>query len=260
MTRLCRTWALKGAMAGIFLLSGCATVITGTRQDIEVESQPAGAVCTFTRAGETLGSVTTPGSLRVKRDAAPMTVVCTRADYEEARAVMHARTETAAMVASGIIGGSIATHIDRGSGAANRYETALRVELTPLSAADRAAVAAARTAAAAPASAAAPAAPAPPPVLRGRWRARTVLIADRSVTTCSSGGVDYALDVSGDVLTVENASGRVLVTTLPADGKVDQTFRSLNGAQLAIVGNARTRALEIASSTPSCSWTLTPLT
>ena len=125
-------------MAGMFLLSGCATVITGTRQDIQVESQPAGAVCTFTRAGQTLGSVTTPGSLKVKRDAEPMTVVCTRADYEEARAVMHARTEMAT-VASAIIGGFIATHIDRGSGAANRYETSLRIELTPMSAADKAA-------------------------------------------------------------------------------------------------------------------------
>ena len=155
------------------------------------------------------------------------------------------------MVASGIIGGSIATDIDRASGAANRYETALRVELTPVSAADRVAGVAPWTAA--------PAASAPP-VLGGSWRVRTVLIADRSVTTCSSGGVDYALDVSGDVLTVENASGRVLVTTLPADGKVDQTFRSPNGGQLAIVGNARTRALEIASSTPSCRWKLAPLT
>jgi hypothetical protein len=148
-------------MAGMFLLPGCATVITGTRQDIQVESQPAGAVCTFTRAGETLGSVATPGSLKVKRDAEPMTVVCTRADYEEARAVMHARTEMAT-VASAIIGGFIATHIDRGSGAANRYETSLRIELTPMSAADKAAAAAARVAAQAGTTAtAAVAAPSP---------------------------------------------------------------------------------------------------
>jgi hypothetical protein len=256
MTRL--RWTC--AMIGTFLLAGCATVITGTRQDIQVESQPAGAVCTFTRDGETLGSVTTPGSLKVKRDAAPMTVVCARADYEEARAVMHARTEMATL-GSAIIGGFIATHIDRGSGAANRYETSLRVELTPMSAADKAAAATARVAAlaAAPASAAAPAPAAPPPVLTGLWKARNVLIADRSAAGCSRDGGAYSLDVSGDTFTVDNINGRMLVTTLPADGAIDQPFRSPSGSRLAIVGNARTRDLEIVNSAAGCRWKLTPL-
>jgi hypothetical protein len=140
MTRLRWTEAMTAAVVGMVLLPGCATVITGTRQDIQVESQPAGAVCTFTRAGETLGSVTTPGTLKVKRDAAPMTVVCTRADYEEQRTVMHSTMEPTT-IGSAIIGGFIATHIDRGSGAANRYETSVRVNLTPMSAADKAAAA-----------------------------------------------------------------------------------------------------------------------
>src|SRR4029453_116127 len=128
------------------LLGGCAPVLTGTRQDIQVDSQPAGAVCPFTRAGERLGSVTTPGSLNVQRNAAPVTVVCTRDDYEEARAVLNARNEVtttgSAVIGGLIVGGFIATHIDRGSGAANRYDTSLRVELAPMSAADKAAAAA----------------------------------------------------------------------------------------------------------------------
>jgi hypothetical protein len=145
------------------LLGGCATVLTGTRQDIQVDSQPAGAVCTFTRAGERLGSVTTPGSLNIQRNAAPVTVVCTRDDYEEARAVLNARNEVtttgSAIIGGLIVGGFVATHIDRGSGAANRYDTSLRVELAPMSAADKAAAAArvaAPTGAARTASSAAP--------------------------------------------------------------------------------------------------------
>jgi hypothetical protein len=145
------------------LLGGCATVLTGTRQDIQVDSQPAGAVCTFTRAGERLGSVTTPGSLNIQRNAAPVTVVCTRDDYEEARAVLNARNEVtttgSAIIGGLVVGGFIATHIDRGSGAANRYDTSLRVELAPMSAADKAAAAArvaAPTGAARTASSAAP--------------------------------------------------------------------------------------------------------
>jgi hypothetical protein len=145
------------------LLGGCATVLTGTRQDIQVDSQPAGAVCTFTRAGERLGSVTTPGSLNIQRNAAPVTVVCTRDDYEEARAVLNVRNEVtttgSAIIGGLIVGGFVATHIDRGSGAANRYDTSLRVELAPMSAADKAAAAArvaAPTGAARTASSAAP--------------------------------------------------------------------------------------------------------
>ena len=258
MTRLRWAWA----MAGMFILPGCATVITGTRQDIQVESQPAGAVCTFTRAGETLGSVTTPGSLKVKRDAAPMTVVCTRHDHEARR---HACQDRAGDHRRAIIGGFTPPHRP------GRRRTAMKPRSCrprPDTAADKAAAAAAPVAAqaaaaaapaAAPASAAAPAAAAPPTVLTGLWKARNVLIADRSAAGCSRDGGQYSLDVSGDTLTVDNINGRMLVTTLPADGAIDQPFRSPSGSRLVIVGNARTRELEIVNSAVGCRWKLTPL-
>jgi hypothetical protein len=246
------------------LLGGCATVLTGTRQDIQVDSQPAGAVCTFTRAGEKLGSVTTPGSLNIQRNAAPVTVVCTRDDYEEARAVLNARREMAT-VGNAIPGGFIGGHIDGGSGAANRYDSFLRVELVPMTAADRAAATTARAAAAAaaaaqPAAPTAPAAPAPPSFQTGTWAARNVVIADRSAATCSRDAGLYTFNLKDDTLTVHNINGRMLSVTVSADGRIEEPFRSPSGARLVLVGNARTRELEIVNSAGSCRWKLTPAT
>lgn len=245
------------------LLGGCATVLTGTRQDIQVDSQPAGAVCTFTRAGEKLGSVTTPGSLNIQRNAAPVTVVCTRDDYEEARAILNARREMAT-VGNAIPGGFLGGHIDRGSGAANRYDSFLRVELVPMTAADRAAATTARAAAAAaaaqPAAPTSPAARVPPPFQTGTWVARNLVIADRSAATCSRDAGLYTFHLKDDTLTVDNINGRMLSVTVSADGRIEEPFRSPSGAHLVLVGNARTRELEIVNSSGSCRWKLTPAT
>lgn len=260
-----------------FLLAGCATVVTGIRQDIQVDSQPAGALCTFTRVGQRLGSVTTPGTLNIRRDVAPVTVVCTRDDYEEARAVLNAHQEKVT-VANGVVpyAASTGRQIDHTSGAAWRYDASLRVELMPMSAADKAASASRRGAAQALAagSAPAPASPsataspatntaaptAPPPSQTGAWSARNQLIADRSAGTCSRDGGTYTLNLAGDRLTVANINGGMLTTTVPADGRIDQAFRSPSGARLTIVGNARMRELEIVNADGACRWKLTPAT
>ncbi len=47
---------------------------------------------------------------------------------------------------------------------------------------------------------------------------------------------------------------------VPADGRIEQAFRSPSGAQLTIVGNARARDLEIVNAASACRWKLTPAT
>lgn len=50
------------------LLSGCATIIEGTGQSINVTTAPPGANCTIDRAGARLGQVSpTPGTLRIDK-------------------------------------------------------------------------------------------------------------------------------------------------------------------------------------------------
>src|SRR5580704_2974077 len=132
------------AVGLIGVLAGCATITQGTTQLVQIESQPAGAICAFTREGQSLGSVTTPGSLPIKRGAQSITVICTKEDYEDARAIMNSQLEPATAV-NGLVGGIVGVAVDQASGAANRYETSLKVELTPLSPADQAARAITKT-------------------------------------------------------------------------------------------------------------------
>src|SRR5262245_27423834 len=58
--------------------SGCATIGKGTSQSIHVGSTPEGAECAFTREGQSLGRVVTPGPITVRRGRAPINVVCTK--------------------------------------------------------------------------------------------------------------------------------------------------------------------------------------
>lgn len=253
-------------------LGGCATITTGTTQPINFDSDPQQAECTLTREGQTLGTVTTPAPLVIKRHASTVQVVCRKAGYEDGRVIMNSRFETAS-AGNFLVGGIIGVMVDASSGANSRYESNVMVRLTPMSPAD-AAAAAARTqppptpppvvvAAATPAPAVAPssaaATPPPGPTFSGSWRAQNMVIPDKSAGTCTRSGTFYALDLSGDTLTVDNDNGRMFATTVPADGMIKQTFKSPTGATLEMVGNARTRELEIVNERAGCRWTLTPV-
>jgi hypothetical protein len=97
-------------------------------------------------------------------------------------------------------------------------------------------------------------------VFTGAWTAHNVVIAEKSAGNCySSQGVIYSLNLIGDTLEVYNVNGHMVTTTVPADGRISQTFRSSSGAQLEIVGNARTRDLEIVNFRFGCHWKLTPV-
>lgn len=117
--------ALLGLLGG-----GCATVATGNRQDIAVVSQPADADCTLTRDGATIATIRTPGTVNVKRDAKPITVVCRKDDHEDNRAVMDSQLES--MTAGNlIVGGLVGVIVDAASGANSRYAPSVLVRLTP---------------------------------------------------------------------------------------------------------------------------------
>jgi hypothetical protein len=69
----------------------------------------------------------------------------------------------------------------------------------------------------------------------------------------------YSLALTGDTLVVDNVNGHMLTTPIPPDGSVDQRFSSPSGARLEIVGNARTRDLEIVNARFGCRWKLVPV-
>ena len=95
-----------------------------------------------------------------------------------------------------------------------------------------------------------------PRVFSGPWKAHNVLIAEKSVVGNCISSSAYSLDLAGDTLTVDNSYGRMLTIAVPPDGLIDEPFRSPSGNRLAVVGNARTRDLDIVNSRLGCRWKL----
>jgi len=118
------------ALLILAVAGGCATITSGTTQDISVDSEPQGAECALSREGAQLASVTTPGPVTIKRHAATIHVVCRKEGHEPGRTVMNSRYETAS-AGNFILGGIIGVMIDNSSGANTRYDTYVMVRLEP---------------------------------------------------------------------------------------------------------------------------------
>ena len=146
------------------LLSACATIVSGTSQDISVNTNPPGANCTVNREGHKIAQVSpTPGIAKVDKTRDDITLVCDKDGYQEATFFVHSGFE-AMTLGNMAIGGLIGVGIDAATGANNHYDSPANVTLVPVlaSAAPAASVASASTpsVAAAPGSAAKATAPA----------------------------------------------------------------------------------------------------
>lgn len=118
------------ALVAAALLSGCATVTSGTSQTVMINSDPEGAECTVSRQEALLATVTTPAPVTLKRHAASLYVLCRKAGYEDNRVVINSRFENAS-AGNFLLGGVVGTMIDASSGASSRYEPSILVRLTP---------------------------------------------------------------------------------------------------------------------------------
>lgn len=58
------------------LLNGCASIVSGTTDDIKIDTVPTGADCTVYRSGNVVGRVHTPQTVNVKRSGSPLLAVC----------------------------------------------------------------------------------------------------------------------------------------------------------------------------------------
>jgi hypothetical protein len=111
------------------LVSGCATVLSGTSQKVNVTTLPPGAACTMTRDGTVLGSIAaTPGTLEIGKGSGYLRLTCTKQGYLDAEvtAVSHYNTSTLWNHAGfGIIG----LGVDSASGAMYHYVPDVRVQM-----------------------------------------------------------------------------------------------------------------------------------
>lgn len=118
-------------IAAAALTSGCATIVKGSTQDLNVNTDPTGANCELSRAGIVIASVNpTPGSVQIKKDKNDIEVKCNKSGYAETSGHISSNFE-GWTVGNILFGGIIGIAVDYGSGALNSYEPELFVKLTP---------------------------------------------------------------------------------------------------------------------------------
>jgi hypothetical protein len=123
--RLLAVFALAG-------LSGCASIVSGTTQQVTVATEPPGADCVVSRGGVPVGSVTsTPGSLIVSRGHIDLDVSCSKPGYASARAVQPTGVE-GWLFGNLAIGGLVGIGVDFATGAAYRYDGETELALAAL--------------------------------------------------------------------------------------------------------------------------------
>jgi hypothetical protein len=141
------------ASAALLLLSACATIVSGTSQDISVNTNPPGANCTINRQGQKIGQVNpTPGIVNVDKTRDDLMLVCDKDGYQEATFLVHSGFE-ATTVGNVFIGGLIGVGIDAATGANNHYDSPVNVTFVPVVASAAPAPVAAASASAAKANA-----------------------------------------------------------------------------------------------------------
>ena len=118
------TTAAAVAIAAV-CLSGCASVIEGTSQEIKVVTNPPGANCAFEREGSVIARVDqTPGAVTIKKTKHDITLKCSKPGYQEGTYLNHSG-------AAGATFGSMRRRFRQRRSAAGR-STALRARTTSM--------------------------------------------------------------------------------------------------------------------------------
>ncbi|WP_152551660.1 PEGA domain-containing protein [Polycyclovorans algicola] len=107
---------MVSAVASVLLLNGCATIVTGSTQDITILSEPSGA--TVTRNGASYG--VTPLTLNLKRKESP-SFVLRRQGFEDT--ILHPGKGSNGWVWGNIlVGGLIGLAVDMGTGSLSKFD------------------------------------------------------------------------------------------------------------------------------------------
>lgn len=129
-----RVVAAAIAVGGV-CLGGCSTIIEGRRQDITVNTNPAGASCTLNRLNAEIARVgSTPGTVNVEKTKHDITVICNKDGYQQATYLNHSGADIAT-VGNIVLGGGVGWDIDSATGSDNKYDTTVNITLLPTGAA-----------------------------------------------------------------------------------------------------------------------------
>jgi len=122
------------AMTVLVHLSGCATLVKGTDQQLTLNTEKGleGATCELTDTKGGKWHVNdTPTTVTVQKGDGPMTVICRKEGHKTTTVVVD-ETVAGATFGNIILGGGIGILIDAASGAAQRYPDQITVWMEPL--------------------------------------------------------------------------------------------------------------------------------
>ncbi len=120
---------VSAIMMALMTLSGCASIISGTTQEVKIDTPGApGAKCELSSEGIGTIGITTPSELKLKRRKQDLSVNCQKMCYQTATA--NVKSGTAPWTWGNIIfGGLIGWGIDAGTGAWNQYDAPISVPM-----------------------------------------------------------------------------------------------------------------------------------
>lgn len=124
MKRVAKTTAM------LVLVTGCASIVSGTSQQITIDSNPKGANCSLTRDGQIIGNVLTPTGLAIRKSKHNIDIACAKKGYQRATATLTSDVESATF-GNLLIGGAVGWAIDSATGADNKYDDVITVTLVP---------------------------------------------------------------------------------------------------------------------------------
>lgn len=117
----------------ISLLTGCATITSGTTQSVNVvtEKEVKDAKCELTdKKGGKWYVPSTPGSASVRKGDGPLSIICKKDGYKPAN-LMVDETLVPATFGNIILGGGVGILVDSMSGAAQQYPEQIIVWMEP---------------------------------------------------------------------------------------------------------------------------------
>jgi uncharacterized protein YceK len=111
------------------LLSGCASIVDGTSQNVSVETPPVtGAACSLKNDKGSWQIVSTPGSAVVHKSTQPIFIHCQKKGYKTA--YQNFQSSTKGIIAgNAVFGGFIGAGIDAADGAAFDYPPTMIVPM-----------------------------------------------------------------------------------------------------------------------------------
>ena len=117
--------------AALLLLTNCASITTGTKQEMEIASEPSNAACVVEQDGKVLASIMrTPKTVAIGKSWSDLFITCAKEGY--LTDITRVTTEfQGATLGNALIGGGIGLMIDASNGTMRKYPDAYIAYLIP---------------------------------------------------------------------------------------------------------------------------------